>query len=176
MVDASGRIKLPGDSDRARKGKDGHAEFVLARAGDTAISEDIVISQKDIQEIQLAKAAIFTGVSILMKKLKLEPTRLKNIYAAGAFGTYVDAGSAIRIGMYPDVPLERIKFIGNAAGSGARMCLKSVEMRDLAEKLSRKVEYVELAAERNFQEEFAKAMFLPHRDLSRFPTVGSKQR
>jgi uncharacterized 2Fe-2S/4Fe-4S cluster protein (DUF4445 family) len=105
-----------------------------------------------------------------MKRLKLKPSSLRNIYAAGAFGTYVDASSAINIGMYPDVPVDRIKFIGNAAGSGARMCLKSIRVRDLADKLSRKVEYVELAAESEFQKEFAQAMFLPHRDLSRFPS------
>ncbi|MCU0852473.1 MAG: ASKHA domain-containing protein [Thermoplasmata archaeon] len=175
VLDPSGRIRIGEGGKRARKGKDGHAEFVLAWARDTSVSQDIVVSQKDIQEIQLAKAAIFTGVSIMMKKLKTEPSTLNRVYAAGAFGTYVDAGAAIRIGMYPDVPQERIKFIGNAAGSGARMCLKSVEMRDLAEKLSRKVEYVELAAERDFQEEFAKAMFLPHRDLSRFPSAASNR-
>jgi uncharacterized 2Fe-2S/4Fe-4S cluster protein (DUF4445 family) len=72
--------------------------------------------------------------------------------------------------MYPDVPVDRIRFIGNAAGSGARMCLKSTKMRDLTDKLSRKVEYIELAAEKDFQQEFAQAMFLPHRDLSRFPS------
>jgi uncharacterized 2Fe-2S/4Fe-4S cluster protein (DUF4445 family) len=72
--------------------------------------------------------------------------------------------------MYPDVPVERIEFIGNAAGSGARMCLKSTKTRDLADKLSREVEYVELAAEKVFQSEFAMAMFLPHRDVSRFPS------
>jgi uncharacterized 2Fe-2S/4Fe-4S cluster protein (DUF4445 family) len=104
-----------------------------------------------------------------MKRLRLKPSRIKNVYAAGAFGTYVDASSAIRIGMYPDIPVDRIRFIGNAAGSGARMCLKSTRMRDLADELSREVEYVELAAEKDFQNEFAQAMFLPHRDLTRFP-------
>jgi len=105
------------------------------------------------------------------KKLKVNPWDVAKVYAAGAFGTYVDASSAMAIGMYPDVSLDKIEFIGNAAGSGARMCLRSVRMRDLAEKLSRDVEYVELAAERNFQSEFAQAMFLPHRDTARFPNA-----
>ena len=109
-----------------------------------------------------------------MKRLKIKPSDLANIYAAGAFGTYVDATSAIHIGMYPDVPVERISFIGNAAGSGARMCLRSTEMRELADRLSRRVEYIELAAEKEFQKEFAQAMFLPHRDLSRFPSQKRK--
>ena len=170
ILDSSGRIlsKTPGAG--VRKAQNGQNEFVLAKGADTVTGEDITITQHDIQEIQLAKAAIFTGVSVLMKKLKLRCSELNRVYAAGAFGTYVDPSSAISIGMYPDVPVERIRFIGNAAGSGARMCLKSTKIRDLADRLSRKVEYVELAAEKSFQNEFAMAMFLPHRDVSRFPS------
>lgn len=167
-LDPSGKL-LASENARVRRGKEGLSEFVLATGGDTATGEDITITQHDIQEIQLAKAAIFTGVSILMKRLRIKPSELAHVYAAGAFGTYVDASSAINIGMYPEVPVERISFIGNAAGSGARMCLRSVEKRELADQLSRQVQYVELAAEKEFQKEFAQAMFLPHRDLSRFP-------
>lgn len=172
MLDPSGRLVPAASRDRIRKLQSGGHEFVLVKAVETATKEDITITQHDIQEIQLAKAAIFTGVAVLMKKLKLRCSDLSRVYAAGAFGTYVDATSAINIGMYPDVPVERIRFIGNAAGSGARMCLKSTKMRDLAEELSHKVKYVELAAEPSFQNEFAQAMFLPHRDLSRFPNRG----
>lgn len=172
-LDPSGKL-LASENERVRRTSEGGAEFVLARGSDTATGEDITVTQHDIQEIQLAKAAIFTGVAILMKKLKIKPSQLARVYAAGAFGTYVDASSAINIGMYPDVPVDRISFIGNAAGSGARMCLRSVEKRELADQLSRKVEYVELAAEKEFQKEFAQAMFLPHRDMSRFPNHKKK--
>jgi uncharacterized 2Fe-2S/4Fe-4S cluster protein (DUF4445 family) len=176
IVDPSGRIKVSAKGGRTRNGKKGGPEFVLANAKEAAAGEDITITQHDIQEIQLAKAAIFTGVSMLMKKLRLRAAKIDRVYAAGAFGTYVDASSAIAIGMYPDVPVERISFIGNAAGSGARMCLKSTRMRDLADDLSKKVSYLELAAEKDFQSEFAQAMFLPHRDLSRFPGASSRLR
>ncbi|MGB2582365.1 MAG: ASKHA domain-containing protein, partial [Thermoplasmata archaeon] len=163
---------LPSDrSDRVRKGADGRNEFILASAAEAEAGVEVTITQNDVQEIQLAKAAIFTGVSTLMKKLGIACSDLKRVYAAGAFGTYVDATSAITIGMYPDIPPERIKFIGNAAGSGARMALKSTKVRDLADHLSKRVEYVELAIEKDFQGEFAKAMFLPHRDVDRFPSV-----
>lgn len=171
ILEPSGKIIVSESNPRTRTTADGQAEFIIAQGKETISGYNISVTQHDVQEIQLAKAAIFAGVSILMKRLRLKPSSLKNIYAAGAFGTYVDASSAIRIGMYPDVPVDRIKFIGNAAGSGARMCLKSTKMRDLADKLSRKVEYVELAAEKDFQQEFAQAMFLPHRDLSRFPST-----
>lgn len=171
ILEPSGKIIVSESNPRTRTTADGQAEFIIAQGKETISGYNISVTQHDVQEIQLAKAAIFAGVSILMKRLRLKPSSLKNIYAAGAFGTYVDASSAIRIGMYPDVPVDRIRFIGNAAGSGARMCLKSTKMRDLADKLSRKVEYVELAAEKDFQQEFAQAMFLPHRDLSRFPST-----
>jgi uncharacterized 2Fe-2S/4Fe-4S cluster protein (DUF4445 family) len=170
ILEPSGKIIVSESNPRTRTTADGQAEFIIAQGKETISGYNISITQHDVQEIQLAKAAIFAGVSILMKRLRLKPSSLKNIYAAGAFGTYVDASSAIRIGMYPDVPVDRIRFIGNAAGSGARMCLKSTKMRDLTDKLSRKVEYIELAAEKDFQQEFAQAMFLPHRDLSRFPS------
>lgn len=174
LLDPSGKLMVSPDNPRTRRGPGGLPEFVLAEAGETAIGEDIAITQHDVQEIQLAKAAIFTGVSILMKKLGVKCSQINRVYAAGAFGTYVDASSAISIGMYPDVPVDRITFIGNAAGSGARMCLKSKRTRDLADRLSREVEYVELAAEKDFQSEFAKAMFLPHRELHRFPNARTR--
>ena len=170
LLDASGKISTVANMKGVRRSQAGPPEFVLVQGERSATAEDITITQHDVQEIQLAKAAIFTGVATLMKKLHIKPSKLARVYAAGAFGTYVDAGAAISIGMYPDVPVDRIKFIGNAAGSGARMCLRSVKMRDLAEKLSRDIEYVELAAEKDFQNEFAQAMFLPHRDIARFPS------
>jgi uncharacterized 2Fe-2S/4Fe-4S cluster protein (DUF4445 family) len=171
LLSDSGRMLPSAWADRFKEGVDGKAEFILASGKDAEGGIEITITQNDIQEIQLAKAAIFTGVSLLMGKLGISCSGLKRVYAAGAFGTYVDATSAIAIGMYPDIPPERIKFVGNAAGSGARMALKSTKARDLADRLSRRVEYVELAVEKDFQTEFAKAMFLPHRETDRFPSV-----
>ncbi len=171
IIDSSGRINGSGKSPRIRKNGEGASEFVLAFADDADADHDIAVTQHDVQEIQLAKAAIFTGISTMMRKLGIECVDIRRVYAAGAFGTYIDASSAITIGMYPDVPVDRIRFIGNSAGAGARMALKSTSIRDLADRLSKKVEYVELAAEKDFQKEFAKAMFIPHRDLSVFPSV-----
>jgi uncharacterized 2Fe-2S/4Fe-4S cluster protein (DUF4445 family) len=173
VIDASGRLNRAAGNPRVMIGENGSHEFVLAAAEETENGTAVTITQHDIEEIQLAKAAIFTGVSMLTRRLGIGTGDIQRVYAAGAFGTYVDASSAITIGMYPDVPTSRIKFIGNSAGSGARMALKSVNVRDLAERLSKRVEYIELAAEKGFQNEFAKAMFLPNRDKDRFPSVGA---
>ncbi len=169
VISSSGKIVGGEEQGRVRRDADGKAEFILATSEETGNDSEITVTQGDIQEIQLAKSAIFTGVSALVRRLGIGYSDISTIYAAGAFGTYIDATSAMAIGMYPDIPVERIAFIGNAAGSGARMALKSVDARALADRLSKKVEYIELASEPDFQSEFAKAMFLPHRELDRFP-------
>lgn len=171
VISSSGKIVPEMHSERVRPGPDGKPEFVLAMKNETESGSEVTVTQNDVQEIQLAKSAIFTGVSVLVRRLGIRYSDIMTIYAAGAFGTYVDASSAMAIGMYPDIPVERIKFIGNAAGSGARMALKNVDTRALADELSKRVDYIELASEPDFQSEFAKAMFLPHRDEDRFPSA-----
>ena len=148
-----------------------YKEFVIAWGDETATGKDIVVTQNDIREIQLAKAAVYTGISILMRHMNLKPLDIKRIFIAGAFGNYIDPQSARMIGMYPDVPLNRVKFVGNTAGSGARMALLSTDVRALAESLSERVEYVELGVDPDFQDEFVKAIHLPHRERERFPTL-----
>ncbi len=148
----------------------GEKSFVLV-SNEEGASRDIVITQKDIREVQLAKAAIYTGCHALMKKKDVKPENIKRLYVAGAFGNYLNLENSKLIGMLPDIPTELITFVGNAAGAGARMALISGKLRQKAASVSRKVEYVELASEPDFQSEFTSAMFFPHRDLKRFPSV-----
>jgi uncharacterized 2Fe-2S/4Fe-4S cluster protein (DUF4445 family) len=146
-------------------------QYVLSWKEENDVGHDIAVTQHDVQEIQLAKAAIYAGATILMKNLHVEPSEIKKVFLAGAFGTYVDPQSAVIVGMYPDVPLERVRFVGNSAGSGARMALLSREARENSDRIAQRVDYVELAADPSFQREFTEAMQLPHKDLARFPTV-----
>lgn len=168
VLDRSGKINLKLDSSRVRVGKDGVPEFVIAWRGETSIGEDITVTQKDVRELQLAKAAMFTGVRILMKKKKVSREDLESIIIAGAFGSHINPESAMTIGMFPGVPLDRVRSVGNAAGSGARMALMSRKARELAKEISKKVKYVELAADAEFQREFLSAMYLPHEDIGLF--------
>ncbi|MEM2111013.1 MAG: ASKHA domain-containing protein [Candidatus Bathyarchaeia archaeon] len=170
LIDQSGRFNIKLNTSRLRKNED-HAEFVIAWKHETAIENDIVVTQNDLREIQLAKAAIYTGASILMKRMGVKPDEIHKIFLAGAFGNYVDPDSARTIGMYPDVPLDRVQFVGNTAGSGARMTLLSVDVRKTAEMIAKHVEYLELGADSEFQDEFLKATYLPHREFERFPNV-----
>jgi uncharacterized 2Fe-2S/4Fe-4S cluster protein (DUF4445 family) len=170
LIDGSGRFRKNIDTPRLRM-NERSSEFVITWKNENSANTDVVFTQRDIREAQLAKAAIYTGVSILMKHLGIKPYAIQKIFLAGAFGTYVDPQNARIIGMYPDVPLERVQFVGNTAGSGARMALLSVKVREAAEKIAKAVEYVELGADPSFQSEFLKATYLPHQELDRFPSI-----
>ena len=170
LINPSGRFNMDVETPRLRRDENS-SEFVIAWRDETANAYDIVVTQNDIREIQLAKAAIYTGASILMKHRKIQPADIQRICLAGAFGNYVDPQNAKIIGMYPDVPLERVEFVGNTAGSGARMTLLSTDARRTAEDLAKRIEYVELGADPDFQREFLKATYLPHMEPERFPSV-----
>lgn len=141
----------------------GEAAFVLARG--------ITVTQSDIRELQLAKGAIYAGTNILMKELGIKACDITEILLAGAFGTSLPKENAQVIGLIPDIPLDRVKDIGNAAGVGSKMTLISKNARLKAAFLSKKVEYVELSGRKDFQDEFMDAMFFPHSNLDYFPQV-----
>ncbi len=170
VIDMSGKIVLQGHK-RIRNGEGGK-EFVLAFKEETATGkEDIVITQDDIREVQKAKAAMYAGYMTLMRKSGFSREELSEIIVAGAFGNYIDPENARIIGMIPEVPISRISFLGNTAGSGARMCLKSMEVRREAESIAGITKYVELAAEPIFEEEYINAMYMPNSKVEDFPEV-----
>jgi uncharacterized 2Fe-2S/4Fe-4S cluster protein (DUF4445 family) len=129
--------------------------------GATVTGKTMLLTQKDVREVQLAKGAIAAGVNILMKELRVTPEQISHIYIAGAFGNHVRGEDALTIGLLPDVPKEKIKFIGNAACSGAEMVLVSKEARQKAERLAEVVDYVETANDPEFQSVFAESMLFP---------------
>ena len=137
--------------------QNGQLAFVLAeRPG----LDDITISQKDVRELQLAKAAIRLGIQALVEAEGLTESDLEQIIIAGAFGTFIDVRSAITIGMLPDLPLERFKQVGNAAGTGARLALISKSEREKARQIAQRDGYIELAKMPNFNRKFAEATYL----------------
>jgi uncharacterized 2Fe-2S/4Fe-4S cluster protein (DUF4445 family) len=157
-IGADGRFKVL-ESDYVRyNGKAG--ELILARAAASATGQDIVITQKDIRAIQLAKAALYAGVKLLMDHLGV--TAVDSIRLAGAFGSYIDPLYAMRIGLIPDCDLARVTAVGNAAGDGARIALLNIDQRLWIQELVRRVEYVETAAEIQFQDYFVDALLFPH--------------
>lgn len=139
---------------RFRKGERGN-EFVLAF---NSYGDDVVILQKDIREVQLAKAAIYAGIKIMMNRIGVTDNNLDGIHIAGAFGNYIDVDSALTIGLLPKIDKGKIKSEGNAAGIGACMALLSADHREEAQKVADTIIHVELAACEEFQEEYLKAM------------------
>ena len=174
IINYRGKMNTNIDSPRIR-GENKDAEFVIAWNEDTGLEEDISITQEDIRELQLAKAAMFTGATILMKNKGITRDDIQKIFIAGAFGSYIDPKNAVTIGMIPDIPLERITSVGNAAGTGARMVLMSRESRNTANEIARRVRYLELVNDPDFMKEFATAMYIPHMEPERFPTIKTLQ-
>lgn len=135
------------------------------------LTDTIYVTQKDLRELQLAKGALFAAQRILLKAYRADIADVKEIILAGAFGSHLPTESAKTIGLLFDVPTEKIKSVGNAAGVGAQLCLLSQRERERARTLSERVEYVELSLRKDFQQEFIDAMRFPHADLALFPSV-----
>ncbi len=136
------------------------AEFLLVPAGERGAPRDVAITRKDVNEIQLAKAAIRAGIEVLLSEVALEAEQVERVVVAGAFGTYLDVDSAVAIGMFPALPRERFVQVGNAAGMGAKMALVSRRCREVAKEIARRVEYVELTTHPRFVKFYTAALQL----------------
>jgi uncharacterized 2Fe-2S/4Fe-4S cluster protein (DUF4445 family) len=157
----SGRFNPNQKSSRFRKNSDNNQpEFVIAWAEETSVGKDVVITQKDVRQIQLAKGALYCGCKLMMRRLGID--KVDKVKIAGAFGTHVDREKALIMGLFPDCEIEKIISIGNAAGDGARAALLNREKREEANWVSRNVEYIELTVEKDFQQQFMEAMQIPH--------------
>ena len=159
IVDSRGKFKQGLDSKRVRKGESGW-EYVIAWAEETSIGRDIPMTQQDVRQIQLAKAALFTAARTLLNRSGLESP--DKIILAGGFGSYIDKEKAMLIGLIPDCELDRVYAVGNAAGDGARIALLNVEKRNEIDGVTRKVERFELPTDPEFQNQFMLATSFPH--------------
>lgn len=168
IIDHTGKMNKALKSERLQKSSDGY-EFILEKANKTTIDKDITITQKDIRQITLAKAAMHTGAVILMEELGVNEAEIDKVFIAGAFGNYIDVANARFIGMYPEIELSKVEAVGNAAGTGARMALFSKDIRGLTETISQRIKYVELAAKENFQSVYLNSTYLPYADLTKYP-------
>jgi len=157
------------DQERILK-RNNNIEFIIAKREETSIGKEIKISQNDIRQIQMAKAAFYSGTRLILKHLdtKLE---IKRVFLAGAFGNYINKYNAKFIGMIPDISDENIFQIGNAAGTGAQSLLLNKDLREKVKKLLKKIQYIEIATKEEFQKEFTNAMYFPHFNLELFPTL-----
>lgn len=147
------------------------AQFVVVTAAESRTGEDIAITQPDIENLIRAKAAIYAGAHILMQRLNLDFDKLDHLLIAGGFGAYIDRESARILGLIPDIPLNKVQFIGNTSIIGTKMALLSHQALKEANEISQSVTYYDLINYPNYFDEFTRAKFLPHTDLDKFPTV-----
>jgi uncharacterized 2Fe-2S/4Fe-4S cluster protein (DUF4445 family) len=140
--------------------------YILATAEQTSSGEPVLITQDDVRNIQLAKAALYAGAKLLMMRAKVQ--NVDEIILAGAFGSYIDPKHAMVLGLIPDCKLENVHAVGNAAGDGARIALLNRFKRRQAQEIAYRVKYIETAVDPDFQEEFVRAMHLPHK-IDPFP-------
>ncbi len=159
IINNSGRMEKDSPLVRTNHENQNQAEFVLAPSSISGHGRDIIITRKDINEIQLAKAAIRAGIEILLKEAGIGFSELDEFIVAGAFGNYLDIKSTIRTGMFPPLPLSRFRQVGNAAGIGAKQMLVSAAKRRDAVKIAGKVDYIELTIHPDYMKIFLNAMY-----------------
>ena len=157
IIDEGGRIVENHPRVHTYKGQ---REFVLVSKEERDGQPAITITQQDIRELQLAKAAIRTGIQVLLEANGCSEDEIKQVIIAGAFGTYIDVANAVAIGMLPSLPLNRFRQAGNAAGMGAKLALISLSKRAEAQAIASRVKYIELASAPNFEQTFIQASYL----------------
>ncbi len=168
VINRNGKVNLT--SPYTRRGEI-HPEVVLAHADETADGRDIALRQADLENLIRDKAALYAGSRILLANAELSFEDIYEILIAGNFGQSLAIEQAVRIGLLPDIPHERIRFIGNSSLAGARAALLSRQAWQHAREIASSITCLELTTEPRYFEEYTAALFLPHTDLSLFPSL-----
>jgi uncharacterized 2Fe-2S/4Fe-4S cluster protein (DUF4445 family) len=169
LIDRTGRFTAYEDP-RFTEGNDG-PQFQLVPPANK--HQEIVITQADIDNLVRSKAGVFAAIRVLMNSTQTKVEDIDAIYIAGGFGNFMNVRQAVIVGMLPDVPVEKIRFVGNTSVAGAKTVLMSRKALETAEKIADSMTYFDLMSHSGYMDEFIKASFLPHTDLSLFPSVGS---
>jgi uncharacterized 2Fe-2S/4Fe-4S cluster protein (DUF4445 family) len=170
VIDRSGNVKLDLPTARARQGDHG-PEYVIAWADETISGRNIVLTKVDIDNLLRAKGAIYAGFSVLASSVGLELSDVEQVLVGGSFGKYINVEKAIQIGLLPDLPWDRFHFLGNTSILGTTMALLSKQSRQDVRTIGEMMTYIELSADNSFYDAFTAALFLPHTDITQFPTV-----
>ncbi|MFH1481495.1 MAG: ASKHA domain-containing protein [Pseudomonadota bacterium] len=146
-------------------------QYVIAEAHETEHEDLIVITESDIANLIKSKGAVFAAIKTLVDYIGLTFDQLETFYVAGGFGNYLNIPKAVAIGLLPDIPVEKIKFVGNSSLTGARMALVSEAAFEKCVNISRSMTNIELSNYKPFMDEYVAALFLPHTDHKLFPSV-----
>lgn len=170
VVDKGGSINLNLNTPRVRQGEHG-SEYVIAWGEETSHGKDIVITNVDIDNLLRAKAAIFAGFTVLAESVGVPLEAVEQVLIGGSFGKYINIEKAVQIGLLPDMPWDRFQFLGNTSVRGAYLALIDYDARKRISDIASRMTYIELSADNKFYDAFMSALFLPHTDMSLFPTV-----
>jgi len=175
ILDKGGNLNTTIPTNRIRQGAHGW-EYVVAWAGGEnnglSATKDIAITHVDVDNLIRAKAAIYAGFTVLADAVGLPLEAVEQVLIGGAFGKYINVEKAVEIGLLPDMPWENFHFLGNTSVLGAYHALLDQKLRDRIKDIASRMTYIELSADNSFFEAFTSALFLPHTDLDRFPSVG----
>jgi uncharacterized 2Fe-2S/4Fe-4S cluster protein (DUF4445 family) len=170
VVDRSGRfVQSPGTGRIVQH--ESRRAFLLATAEQTRTARDLVITEADLENLIRTKAAIYAACSLVLENVGLTWDAVARVYIAGGFGRYMRVADAVFIGMLPDLPLERFRYIGNSSLTGAYIALLSREHRRRLAEIASRITYVDMSSNPHYMDSYVKALFLPHTDLEQFPTV-----
>jgi uncharacterized 2Fe-2S/4Fe-4S cluster protein (DUF4445 family) len=172
VIDKAGNVNLTLPTSRVREGAHG-AEYVVVWGTETESGEDIVLSRVDIDNLLRAKAAIYAGFTVLADQVGIPLETVTKVQVGGAFGKYINVEKAVQIGLLPDVAWDQFEFLGNTSIKGAYLALLDWRKRQQITEIANRMTYIELSADNTFYEAFTSALFLPHTDASRFPSVAS---
>jgi len=178
VVSRSGRLNAAfvrekmGSRSRVRTGDHG-LEYVLVWASESGTGEDIILTDVDINSLVRTKAAIYAGIAVMARTVGVPLETIDEVLIGGSFGQHINVEKAIQIGLLPDLRWEKFKFLGNTSLSGAGNILLSKDARVQSGEAARRMTYFELVADPSFMDEFTAGMFLPHTELSRFPSVAA---
>jgi len=169
-IDRQGRLKTGRAGERLVESDRGKG-FLIEKAENTYWGHDLVIAERDIANLIRTKGAVFSACSLLLKQVGLTFDKIDAFYIAGGFGHHLDVENAIRIGLLPDLDRGKFHYLGNSSLLGAYLILISDRNRKMVGEISAKMTYVELNTEPSYMNEYTGALFLPHTDLSLFPSV-----
>ena len=170
VVDKGGNLNTHLNSNRIREGEHG-LEYVVAWGPESLAGNEIVITHVDIDNLLRAKAAIYAGFKVLADSVGIPLEAVEQVLIGGSFGKYINVEKAVQIGLLPDMPWDRFQFLGNTSVRGAYFALLDRDARDRIMEIATRMTYVELSSDNSFYDAFVSAMFLPHTDLSNFPSV-----
>ncbi|MDP8256004.1 MAG: ASKHA domain-containing protein [Candidatus Alcyoniella australis] len=175
LLEPNGRFADPSRSPRLRE-RDGRTHYVVVEAANSADGVEIVLSESDVENVLRAKAAMYAGIVTVLEQVELSVDDLQRVIIAGALGNFLDLQSCVRIGLFPDIARERFSYIGNGSLLGARAAALSREALERSERIAGSITNIELVDNARFIDNYTSALFLPHTDLSRFPSVASDRR